>query len=173
MIPALLVEGRGDVQFARPISDDTVDAEWSSTGANFYTEIDDIPPPSDTDFIDAIFSRPVVTEIIMGLTELEDPELSSGHIFRVRLEVIKGSDIIDFRFQLRQGTTVIKAQQYTTSQIKTTIELTLSAGEADSITDYTDLNFRINGTSEPGGVGDLNTIACYWMEFEVPGAFAG
>ena len=46
---------------------------------------------------------------------------------------------------------------------------TLSAGEADAITDYTDLRIRFDITFDAGISGDLNARVT-WAELEVPGA---
>lgn len=140
-------------QFGRP-SADTYNADgWledDDTSVDMYLEIDETSP-SDVDFIKSPVA-PAADVYVTALSTLEDPQSSSGHTVRYRYQKdSSGGAQIDLTVQLRQGYvnegtpgTLIHSEAVTNiANGWTTGSFTLSAGEADSITDYTDLFLRI------------------------------
>ncbi len=73
-----------------------------------------------------------------------DPAVSTGHKVRYRYS---GSGVDDLVVELRQGVTVIASWTHVTpGATVTAAEQTLTATEADTITDYADLRIRVRGT---------------------------
>lgn len=140
-------------QFARP------DATTDNTGAftdqaggsvNLHLVIDEVTA-DDADFIRSVVS-PATTPITFSLSDVTDPVSSTGHIMRMRTSTdLNAQEVLDFVQQLRQGYvseasqgTLIASQSRTgvSSTTWTTSAYTLSAAEADAITDYTALYHR-------------------------------
>lgn len=139
-------------QFGRP-SADTYNADgWvedDDTSVNMFLEIDEVTQ-SDTDYIKSPLA-PTSDVYVTKLTTLEDPVASTGHIVRYAYgKDTTGGAQIDITVQLRQGYvnegtpgTLIHSEAHTNVASGFNAgSFTLSAGEADSITDYTDLYLR-------------------------------
>lgn len=141
-------------QFARPDADTTLGNFSDDAGGttNIFQAIDEATP-NDADFIRSPAS-PVNEVYVCRLSDVTDPASSSGHVMRMRTATdLSGQEAIDFTQELRQGYvseasqgTLIASQSRTgvTSTTFTDSAYTLSAAEADAITDYTDLFFRFN-----------------------------
>ena len=139
-------------QFGRPSADTNNDGAWTEddgTSTTIFSEIDE----SSADSADYIRSAlaPTSDPYVTKLTTLEDPVSSSGHHVRYRYgKDASGGAQIDLTVQLRQGYTdegspgtLIKEWTHTDiSDTPADADQTLSGGEADSITDYTDLYLR-------------------------------
>lgn len=132
-------------QFARP-SADTVRTGWTDQAGgttNIFGTIDE-SVASDTDYIKTP-TPPGTNEFETLLTSVTDPLSSSGHImrWRRRKQPASGSAQIDLTVRLLQGTTQIKSVSDTNLPgTFTDTSATLSAGEADSITNYADLRLE-------------------------------
>ena len=140
-------------QFARPDADTTL-GNYTDNAAgttNIFQAIDETSA-SDADFIRSPQS-PVNEAYVCRLSDVTDPASSSGHTMRMRTanDVASGGETLDYTQQLRQGYvsegsqgTLIASQQRTgvADDTWTTSSYTLSAGEADAITDYTALFYR-------------------------------
>lgn len=139
-------------QFERPDADTTIGNYQDQGGGttNIFQSIDEVSP-SDADFIRSPTS-PVNEVYVCRLSDATDPLLSTGHTIRVRSSTDQDlQETLDLTVQLRQGYTNEGAQgtliaTLTRSSINssswTTTTYTLSAGEADSITNYNDLFLR-------------------------------
>jgi len=156
------------VQIARPSSDIT--ANWTpTTGATLFACIDETSANDDTDAIDT-GANPVslVCEVKFG--SLTDPLSSSGHVVRYRFRRgPQGGKNVSLTADLRQGATSIASWAHLDAAIVnsyTTFQQTLSSGQADSITDYTDLRLRLTATTSGGG-GNTG-VRFTWTELEVP-----
>lgn len=158
-------------QFARPDNDDSIGSYVDDGGGttNIYQAIDETTA-SDTDFIASDWD-PLVSVYIAGLSSVTDPASSSGHILRFRYQ--KGESgggqpaTINLTVRLRQGTTTIVQQAF--NDISTTWtdgSITLTTGQADSITDYSDLNFWVQSHKPSGARQSRGEIS--WVELEVP-----
>lgn len=131
-----------------------VDAYTDQAGGSvsLFATIDEVTA-SDADFIRTVVS-PTSDVIVFRLSDVTDPVSSTGHIMRLRsaTDVATGGETIDFTLQLRQGYvsevsqgTLIATLTRTgvTGNTWTTTTYTLSAAEADAITDYTALFYRV------------------------------
>lgn len=126
------------VQTAYPTSD-VVQGLWLPSAAGSPTELYamlDETVASDTDYIytgDATTAR-------VALQSLSDPVSSTGHIVHYRCRVFTGTLYV----RLKQNTTTIATWSHTTADAGslTTFSQTLSAGEANSITDYSALRIE-------------------------------
>lgn len=126
-------------QFARPDSDVAVGL-WTPTP--LYQQIDEVTP-SDVDYIESA-KNPVSDTCEVGLSDVEDPEVSTGHIVRYRYKKdAAGGNVIDLTVKLMQG--AVEIASWTHNDIGDSIvqaEQTLTGPQADSITDYTDLRIQ-------------------------------
>jgi hypothetical protein len=117
---------------------------------NIYTTIDEGYPFSDADYIRSAVA-PSSDVYVTKLSTAEDPQSSSGHIIRFKYaKDAAGGAQVDLTVQLRQGYvnegtpgTLIHEKVVTNiSNVFTDDSFTLSAGEADAITNYADLYLR-------------------------------
>lgn len=139
-------------QFGRPIADTTIGTytDEAAGTTNIYTGIDETVA-EDTEYVKSV-SAPSSAVYVTALTSsLEDPVSSSGHVQRVRYrKSAAGGAQINLTVELRQayvaeGTqgTLIATHAYTDiAETWVTGSETLTSGEADAITDYTDLALR-------------------------------
>lgn len=138
-------------QFGRP-SADTLRDNWEEDDGTTTTIFDQIDESviDDADYIRTVLV-PTNDVYVTKLTTLEDPISSINHVLRVRnRKSTTGGAQIDLTFQLRQGYvsevtpgTLIAQSVLTNIDAITTSALTLSGGEADAITDYTNLYVRL------------------------------
>ncbi|MEM2159765.1 MAG: hypothetical protein QXN55_02285 [Candidatus Nitrosotenuis sp.] len=163
----------GSTQYARPDSDVTKDNWTTGTGSttNLYAEIDESTQnDSDYDKSGQISLLDTTETLEVGLSNVIDPETSSNHIVRYAYgKDASGGAVIDLTVSLMQGTTQIAS--WTHNDIGTGFTLatqTLSAAQADSITNYSDLRLRFVATYSSGIVARSAQIS--WAEFEVPPA---
>ena len=140
-------------QFGRPSADTNNPDSYTDEGGgstNIYTHIDEVTE-ADSDYIRTV-ATPTSDVFVTKLSSVTDPVSSTGHIMRMATATdLASQEAIDFTQQLRQayvseGTqgTLIASQSRTgvTSTSFTVSTYTLSAGEADSITDYANLYYR-------------------------------
>jgi len=144
-------------QTARPTSDITTD-DWITTP--LWSKVNDA---SDGTYIDSDHSGGV-NPCMVKLASLTDPVSSSGHIIYARAAVGSGSgagEVLVWR--LYQGEVLVGGTSAAVSRTTiTTYSYTLSAGQADSITDYTDL--RIQLIADSMGYGEWIRVYDAWME---------
>ncbi len=148
-----------DAQYARPDGDITT-TNWSTTP--LYSKISEATY-SDVDYITAASGSTATAEV--SLSNISDPLASTGHIVRWRMKANRTNKACQLTVYLLQGTSTIASQVYTQS-IGTsfnTYTITLTSGEADSITDYTDLRFRFYQSA-----CTQNYFQVSWAEFETP-----
>lgn len=132
-------------QFARP-SADTVRTAWTDEAGgttNIYTGIDEVSA-EDTEYIKTP-APPGTNEFETLLTAVTDPVSSTGHVmrWRRRKQPASGSDDVNLTVRLLEGTTQITSQADNTIPGSfTDTSYTLSAGEADAITDYSNLRLE-------------------------------
>lgn len=122
----------------RPASDITVGSWTSSLGGALYAALDETSP-DDGDFVSITGTG--TFEVKLG--PAVDPAVSYGHTIRYRLQ---GDGAKTFTARLVQGTTIRSTDptvRVPAAGSWTTYSWTLTAGEADAITDYTDLRVRI------------------------------
>ena len=138
-------------QYLRPNADTYIgNYEDQAAGTtNIYQSIDEVSP-SDADYVISPVS-PSSEIYVCGLSTAADPESPANHVVRYRYAKSTASgDQIDLVVQLREGYvdegtpgTLIASWSHTdVSATAATAEQTLSSGEANSITDYSDLFLR-------------------------------
>jgi hypothetical protein len=129
-------------QFARPDGDVSA-GTWTATP--LFSKVDD-DPADDGDFITSA-SAPVNDICELSLSNVDDPFASTGHILRVRRKKsAESTNQMDMRYRLLQGATEIASWTDDTNVSETAFaaaERTLTGGEADAITDYTNLRVEI------------------------------
>ena len=119
-------------------------------------------------------TNPNPESIITNLASVTDPEVSTGHVLRVRIRKTADGRQLDVTIQLRQNTTVLATVTVTNLdwaaswQTNDGSDYTLSAAEADAITDYSALNVVVTGDVTGGGTG--TALDCSTIELEVPDA---
>lgn len=141
-------------QFARPDTDALVGNFQTQAGGttNLYQTIDE-SVADDADYIKSPQS-PASEVYVARLSDVTDPVSSSNHVMRMRTstDVASGGETLDFTLQLRQGYvnegsqgTLIATMSRTgaTGTTWTDTTYTLSGAEADAITDYADLFYRL------------------------------
>ena len=145
-------------QYAIPQGDIT-DGSWLDQGGSAVDLFSDIAPGTPGSIgagDDATYAEsdlaPASSACAFDLSTVEDPVSSSGHIMRWRRgKNAAGGAQIDLTVQLRQGYTGEGAQgtlinSFSDTNIPdafATTTDTLSGGEADTITDYADLQLRL------------------------------
>lgn len=144
-------------QFAVPDADIT-DGNWLDEGASATNIFDGVAPNTpgsigagdDSDYAESD-SAPSSSPVAFGLSTIEDPASSSGHIMRWRRgKNSAGGAQIDLTVELRQGyvsegtpgTLINSFSDTDVPDSFTTTSDTLSGAEADAITDYSDLQVR-------------------------------
>lgn len=143
-------------QFARPSADTDNTGAWVDEAAGSVTIYDGIDEtsPSDVDYIESP-ANPSSAAYTTALTTIEDPVSSTGHTVRIRYaKNAAGGGQINLTVQLRQGYVSEASQgtqiaQWTYTDISNTLTTaveTLSAGEADAITNYGSLFLRFVAT---------------------------
>lgn len=149
-------------QYARPDSDVTVSGWTASAGSTLYECIDEASY-SDTDYISRIRADDTCE---VGLSNVTDPVSASGHVLRVRNAKSGSGSLGTCSALLMQGGTTIGTWTLT-ANATTTDAFTLSASEANAISDYTDLRVRVTVDWVSGIITGLQVT---WIEFEVPDA---
>ncbi len=155
-------------QYGRPDSDIT-QSNWSGG----YGTIDEASY-SDADYITGSSSANGTAEY--GLSNVTDPVSSSTHVVRFRAWQQNNSHQRTLVASLYQGTTLISSYNggVAFNLVKgtaTAYSWTLSSGEADAITDYSDLRVRfVSGGTVGTPAGSRSAVYVSWSELEVPDA---
>jgi hypothetical protein len=146
-------------QYAVPDAD-IVDGTWLDEGAAAVNLYDGLVPGTpgsigagdDATYIESVLG-PSNAACAFRLSDVEDPVSSAGHIMRWRRgKNAAGGAQIDLTVSLHetyvnegdQGTTINSFSDTDIPDSFTNTEDTLSGGEADAITDYTDLQVRFS-----------------------------
>lgn len=153
-----------------PNSDVSI-ATWTDEAAgttNIYQSIDE-STASDTDYISGNNNTNDTCEI--GLSTITDPAQSTGHVISYRYRKDSaGGNARDLQVHLYQGATLIGSGTAHTgiSDTWTDGTFTLSAGEADTITDYSDLRLRFTASGTTGGAGgNRRSVQVSWAQMEI------
>lgn len=163
----------GAAQFARPISDISKGG-WTDTAGGdsdgvLYDEI------NETSRSDINYARSASLSLLSptdtwttGLSSVIDPQESSSHIVSYVYRKNGGGAVtLDVTARLMQGATQIAS--WTHSDVGTSFTLaqqTLTAAQADSITDYSDLRLEFTGTYVSGLVQARSDVS--WANLQVP-----
>lgn len=136
-------------QTARPIADTNISGmtDENGGGSNLFAVLDEASA-DDADFIRST-AAPTGDVYVCLLDELIDPLSSANHVVHYRYSK-QGTTQVDLLVELRmhysseasQGTLIASWTHTDIPTAWTQADQTLSAGEADAITDYTDLYLR-------------------------------
>ena len=135
------------VQVARPTADVT-DGTWTDQagGVSLFAAIDEVTA-SDADYIQSAIATLTADVSEISLGTITDPAVSTGHIIRYRYgkDAVAG-DVVNLTVSLRQGTaTEIAAWTHTDIGVgPITVAQTLTALQADAVTDYSALRLRFS-----------------------------
>ena len=141
-IPVILVT----VQMAFPSADISLGG-WTPSAGGSPTELwpmIDEATPDDSDYIQSVLT-PSNDTCEVRLQVLGDPAVSTGHVVRYRYSKSFAAGRVDLTVKLMDGG--IEIASFTHSDISTTdtqADQTLSAAQADSISDYGDLRLRFS-----------------------------
>jgi hypothetical protein len=142
-VAAIATQVTNGGQFARPIADVTADGWTPSTGTDLYAMLNE-ETQDDATYIYSP-NNPIAQEFEVQLGSVGDPGTSADHVVRLGLKAI--NQTTTFTMSLVQGSspgTVIATwdEVVTVAQGVVTRPYTLSASEANSITNYSDLRIR-------------------------------
>ena len=157
------------VQIARPDSDISAGL-WEPIGgpSTLFDAINEVTANDDTDYIEALNGENTTCEL--GLTSLTDPVSSIDHKLRLRLQGTGSGGPERCSIALFQGGTQIAiSSNFTSRGAWGDGEYILTAGEADAITDYTDLRIKLTSSN----LAATEDMWVTWAEFEVPDVAAG
>jgi hypothetical protein len=154
------------VQYARP--DGTASAgNWAEVNApSLHGATDEITANDNTDYAQTTTNDDTME---LTLSSVTDPQTGTGHIIRFRMMTLGTGSKERCQVQLFEGTTPIASTNNEQSQdAYTTHTYTLVSAEADNISDYSDLRFKVVSSS----VDVDETVRVTWVELEVPDAAA-
>lgn len=158
LVGAALLSRAVGPQFARPDSDISQSGTWTPTPR--WSQLDDNDP---ADFVTSAYTTSE-TNFVVGLTDVTDPQSPADHVLRVSLRKSTGTNAQNATVTLLQGATAIATLQINNVPTTfTTYPYTLTATEADAITDYTDLRIRVSKNA-----GSKTAAQVAWTELEVP-----
>ncbi|MHC4912786.1 MAG: hypothetical protein ACYTE5_07260, partial [Planctomycetota bacterium] len=156
-------------QFARP--DGTVSAgSWTEVNApSLHEATDEITANDNTDYAQTTTNDDTME---LTLSSVTDPQTGTGHVIRFSMMTLGGSAKERCQVQLFQGTSPTPIASTNAEQSRdayTTHTYTLDpTTEADAISDYSDLRFKVVSSS----VDVDETVRVTWVELEVPDAAA-
>jgi hypothetical protein len=165
-------------QYARP-NTDISKTGWTgvSDNTNLYSNIDE-SSASEADY--NYSTHNAIRTYECKLSGVSDPSSGSGHVVSYRIAAsdsigsIPGSgdsgNSLDVAISVYQGTTLIATTTITVPEDPETQTLTLSSGEANAITDYSDLRIRFVTTASGGSGSSRRGMAVFWCELAVPNA---
>jgi hypothetical protein len=166
-------------QYAVPIQDDVI-TRWVNSATDqidLYSYINSGIDSGTSNTTEYIQGNPNLTPpldyvdndiYVSKLTSLSDPDSSSSHILKYRAGG-GGFGSCSISFELAQttggGYIARETRNFSPGGSPDTglFSLTLSAAEADNITDYSSLYFRASGTN-----GVSTQIFIYEVEFQIP-----
>lgn len=157
-------------QFARPDADVAINSWTEDDGATdaLWDEINE-STPSDTDYVKVVAAD---STLEIGLGTLTDPVSSVNHVVRFRMYGTGAGGPEKLTVHLRMGasTTIASLSNQQSDGVWGDKSFTLSAAQANAITDYTDLRLQFISTGNTGGSDE---IRCSFAEFEVPDVSSG
>jgi hypothetical protein len=124
------------------------DNTGSTTGANLVAAINEATI-DDATYIQSALSPGSTADVSeFAFQSLTDPLVSTNHTIRYRYKKDQtAGDTINLTVRLMQGATEIASWTHNNIDAVTTAAQTLTSGQADSITDYTNLRLKFEATS--------------------------
>ena len=164
------------LQVARPDSDPGM--KWKAVGPhpckepNTFNCVDEVMR-DDNDYIRTKdLQKNKSDKQFYTLSDISDPLTSGGHVLRYTIsEADIGTNPVQLDVILRQGQTVIATFHHENlPSTFTLVEQTLTSTQADSITDYSDLELTLDGfcdSSCKNGSGKKEKVQVSWIEFAI------
>jgi len=151
---------------------------WTELGGNslHFDELDETTSDDDTTYTQtSAASGGTGDDLTVSLANIPDPLTNIYHVVEYRWRNAgnsTGDATLAFTMELLQGNTVVASRAHTSAQVAsqlayTTFTYTLSAAEADSITDYNDLRIRFNVTTKSPGSSGSRILRVSWAAFTV------
>lgn len=136
-------------QYARPTGDVSNAGSWtdqSSGTTNLYSFIDE----TTSDTADYVISptTPSAATIEFTLTSIPDPAVSTNHVYSFVARKPSVGAPLSLTASLYQGVTLIRSEVVVLTTTFTQYNVTLTGGEADAITNYSDLRLRFSATQD-------------------------
>lgn len=172
-------------QTAAPISDvlfNLLGGYSVNTTGNRYQNIDETTPFTG-DYNYSQNNPGGSSDAEFGLTSLSDPVSAIDHFLKIytfQIDEDSGShpqtannsgSATTCAWELRQGSTpIIIASGTINPATAGDLDYTLSAAEANAITDYTDLRVYVSPNGGGGNPANRRGVAIYYISFEVPNA---
>jgi hypothetical protein len=153
-------------QFLRPSSDVTT-TNWtrSSGSSDYWTYIDEVTADAN----DYVQTQNQGSGLEVGLSTVDTPSNRNSHIVRLQAWALGSNPAERHTVLLLQGATTIATvvnNATITRNTPTTLDYTLTSGEANAITDYSNLRLRFTA----GTLASGETYRVSWAEMEVPDA---
>lgn len=156
-------------QFVRPDTD-LVAGLWTATP--LWSKVDEGAPGDDVTILsEAVGNNTDTTNADLQGSDVTDPNSSTGYILRAAWNSTGNS--VDGTLELYQGvpgvgTLIATLTQAALTTTESTATHSLTATEADSISDHAALNFRLRGRGTQGGPS--RSLEVDFIELEVPDA---
>lgn len=147
MILAAGVHVAKKVKVLRPDGDLLAGGWTTHTGATspLWDQLDEVYY-DDGDYIRSS-AGPSSDLVRLSMTNGADPGVSTGHVLRYRYGKQDAAGQVDLIVRLKQGVSTIATWTHTDIPLSpVTVEQTLSGGETDSITDYTDIRLEFEAS---------------------------
>ncbi len=156
----------GPTQFGRPTST-LASGSWTAVGAaTHHAGTDEVTPNGDTDYVNSTTDE---DELQMTIDNLTDPAANTSHILSFTARSLSGGGQPErAEIHLFEGATQrASSGNFDLDRAAYATHLyTLTTAEADGITDYTNLRFRLHVHAVQAG----EEVRVTQAEFEVPSA---
>jgi hypothetical protein len=155
-------------QFARPGSDIST-GTWTTSSGGSTALFDELNESvfSDVDYVQSGPS-PNTDTLEIALGSITDPAVGTGHTVRYRIGKT-GTDSVDLTVSLRQGasTEIVSWTHINVATGPTTVTQTLTAPQADAISNYGTLRLRFvasSSTALPPGIYMTDADGSYLVD---------
>lgn len=180
-IPTSQGRGRGNTQYALPNANHTNTGPWvegaGDGDGDYWDELDEGfgagrgsgSGPDDLTSYWISANNPSFQRLHASFATIDDPQVSTGQIYRTRARKGGGARQLDIQVFLKEGLGTIASVQYLNINTTwTTRSVTLTGTEADSITLFDQLGLYVNPNTVGGGSPTTAEVSAY--EFETPDA---
>lgn len=152
-------------EYARPDSDIQTTGWNCSSGSDLFELVNEVTA-SDTDYV--YTNAMAGNTLIVGLGDVTDPQMNTGHIIRFRAKsanASKGPESCECLLYENGTQRATTGAQGLTRDSFNTYTYTLTTTEADSISNYA--NLRLHFIPDPSS-GTNDEIHVSWAELEIP-----
>lgn len=160
-------------QFSRPDSDIAANGWLPSTGSDLYAMLDEVTA-SDADYI-YLPGDSVSPQSELGMSNITDPGVNTGHIFRFRAKKSAAAGHVRrfFAYVLQAPTVIAKLQDFELTENWVDYVIEVASVDAANITDYSTLKMVFSGVVGDQSDDQERDSLVSFAEFEVPNAGSG